>query len=52
MTNFYGILLGARDKSVTTKPAALRQASLKVMKDRRYQHPYYWAGFVVVGSDR
>jgi CHAT domain-containing protein/Tfp pilus assembly protein PilF len=29
---------------------ALRQASLAVMHDARYRHPFYWAGFVLVGD--
>lgn len=29
--------------------AALRDAALSVMKDSRYRHPFYWAGFSVVG---
>jgi CHAT domain-containing protein len=28
---------------------ALREAALKLLKNRRYSHPFYWAGFVVVG---
>jgi CHAT domain-containing protein len=29
---------------------ALRAAALKVKGDRRYRHPFHWAGFVVVGD--
>ncbi|MEW6210360.1 MAG: CHAT domain-containing tetratricopeptide repeat protein [Acidobacteriota bacterium] len=29
---------------------ALRAAALKVMKDKRYRHPFHWAGFVVAGD--
>jgi CHAT domain-containing protein/Tfp pilus assembly protein PilF len=29
---------------------ALRQAALKLLGNGRYQHPYYWAGFIVVGD--
>ncbi|HYM00647.1 MAG TPA: CHAT domain-containing protein, partial [Blastocatellia bacterium] len=32
------------------KADALRRAELKLMKDPRYAHPFYWAGFVVVGK--
>jgi CHAT domain-containing protein/Tfp pilus assembly protein PilF len=28
---------------------ALRQASLRLLEDPRYRHPFYWAGFVAVG---
>jgi CHAT domain-containing protein len=34
-----------------TKARALQQASLGVMKDPRYRHPYYWAGFVLLGKN-
>jgi CHAT domain-containing protein len=33
------------------KAAALRQAELTVAHNPRYQHPFYWAGFVMVGGD-
>ncbi|HAA31738.1 MAG TPA: hypothetical protein DCE56_33630 [Cyanobacteria bacterium UBA8553] len=29
---------------------ALRQAQLSVLKQKQYQHPYYWAPFVLVGN--
>ena len=29
---------------------ALQAAALKLKRDSRYQHPFYWAGFVVVGD--
>jgi CHAT domain-containing protein len=33
------------------KPAdALRAAQRELSKQRRYQHPYYWAGFVIQGE--
>ncbi len=32
--------------------AALRQATLKIMQQDRYNHPYFWAGFIVVGDGR
>jgi CHAT domain-containing protein len=28
----------------------LRQASLDVLRDPRFAHPFYWAGFVLVGN--
>lgn len=30
--------------------SALRKAALKLKADKRYAHPFHWAGFVVVGS--
>lgn len=37
------------DKS---KDEALRQSALKLMNNPRYRHPFYWSGFVLVGSAR
>jgi CHAT domain-containing protein/tetratricopeptide (TPR) repeat protein len=37
-------------RAAPTKAEALRQAALRLMKDERYHHPFYWAGFVVVGD--
>jgi CHAT domain-containing protein len=39
-------------KLETSKAEALRQAALKLMKMDEYTHPFYWAGFVVVGDAR
>jgi CHAT domain-containing protein len=36
----------------TTKAAALRQAALSVMKKPATSHPFYWAGFVLVGDGK
>jgi CHAT domain-containing protein/Tfp pilus assembly protein PilF len=33
------------------KAESLRQASLGMLKNPRYRHPFYWAGFVLVGSN-
>jgi len=33
-----------------TKAKALQLASLKLLKSREYRHPFYWAGFVLVGD--
>lgn len=32
------------------KAEALRRASLSLLKNSRYAHPFYWAGFVMVGD--
>jgi CHAT domain-containing protein len=34
------------------KVEALRDASLKLMQKTQYRHPFFWAGFVVLGSDQ
>jgi CHAT domain-containing protein/tetratricopeptide (TPR) repeat protein len=39
-------------KPNTTKAEALRQAALKLMKSPQTSHPFYWAGFVLVGDGR
>ncbi|WP_198954263.1 CHAT domain-containing tetratricopeptide repeat protein [Moorena bouillonii] len=31
---------------------ALRQTQLQLLKDKEYQHPYYWASFIVSGNWR
>jgi CHAT domain-containing protein len=31
---------------------ALREAALKMLRDKQTQHPFYWAGFTVVGDGR
>lgn len=34
------------------KAMALQRASREVLADARYRHPFYWAGFVVIGDAR
>jgi CHAT domain-containing protein len=31
-------------------PRSLQQAALRLLRDPEYSHPFYWAGFVVVGD--
>jgi CHAT domain-containing protein len=33
------------------KAEALRQAALKLLASKEYQHPFYWAAFIVVGDN-
>lgn len=35
-----------------SKAEALRLASLKLLRTERYRHPFYWAGFVIIGDAR
>jgi CHAT domain-containing protein len=49
MQNFYQAL--ARRRNRGTKSEALREASIRLLKDPRYRHPFYWAGFVLVGTN-
>ena len=44
MLAFHGGLAAGRSAA-----DALRTAALRVKSDRRYAHPFYWAGFIVVG---
>jgi CHAT domain-containing protein len=46
MTAFHRGLAGGDGASA----AHLRSASLEVMRNPRYAHPFYWAGFVLVGN--
>ena len=50
MKNFYQALASQNDHSSGNKSQALREASLGLLKDRRYRHPFYWAGFVLVSN--
>jgi CHAT domain-containing protein len=40
----------ASAKTKMTRAEALRRAALKVMKNLETRHPFYWAGFVLVGA--
>jgi len=51
MKNFYQALSRESDPNSLNKSQALREASLRLLKDRRYRHPFYWAGFVLVSSN-
>jgi CHAT domain-containing protein/tetratricopeptide (TPR) repeat protein len=53
-----GLMLGfhrnlrAPSREPAPKAEALRQAALKLMKNPSTSHPFYWAGFVLVGDGR
>jgi len=47
MVRFYRSMLGPRALSPA---AALRSAQIEMIKERRWQLPYYWAGFVLQGE--
>lgn len=47
MIDFHGGLAQGRSAA-----EALRAAALKVKADRRYAHPFYWAGFIVMGPGK
>jgi CHAT domain-containing protein len=52
MIEFHRALLGRNKQSERMRRAAeaLRDAQLKMLKTEVYRHPFYWAGFVVVGN--
>jgi len=47
MVEFYRIL---SSKPEITKAEALHQTQLTLLQNRQYQHPFYWAPFVLVGN--
>ena len=49
MVNFHRALIGS-GKLKLEKTEALRQAALKLMRNPQTSHPFYWAGFVLVGD--
>ena len=51
MVNFHRGLIGSTG-SKPAKSEALRQAALKLMRNPETSHPFYWAGFVLVGDAR
>lgn len=51
MTHFYQQLLSTSSARKATKAEALRAAMLTMHKDNRYAHPFYWAGFVLLGDN-
>ena len=51
MVNFYHSLGTNRSRSNRNKAEALRAAAMNLMKDERYRHPFYWSGFVLIGSN-
>jgi CHAT domain-containing protein len=48
MAGFYAALGPGPGRN---RSRALRRAALQLIRDARFRHPYYWAGFVVLGHD-
>ena len=46
MTQFYRAL----NNSTINKAEALRKAQLSLLQNPKYQHPFYWSAFVLVGN--
>lgn len=54
MLDFHKNLRGGagNSKETLSKAQALRQAALKLLRGGEYRHPFYWAGFVLIGDSR
>jgi CHAT domain-containing protein len=52
MLGFHRQLQSPRAAGKLTKAECLRRAALKLMKNPETNHPFYWAGFVLVGDGR
>jgi CHAT domain-containing protein len=52
MVNFYRHLGLDREKATSANAKALQTAALQLMKEDRYRHPFFWAGFVLVGVNQ
>jgi CHAT domain-containing protein/lipoprotein NlpI len=50
MIDFHKRLRAESPAQSQTRATALQQAALTLMKDPRYRHPYFWAGFVMIGN--
>jgi CHAT domain-containing protein len=51
MTNFYQGLSSKQTREGEKKASSLQEATLRLMIDDRYRHPFYWAGFILVGTN-
>jgi CHAT domain-containing protein len=43
---------GMERRGRKSKGEALREAAMKVMRKEETRHPFYWAGFVMIGDAR
>jgi len=48
MAHLYRAIL----KEHKSPAAALREAQMEIMKDKRWQAPYFWAAFVLQGEPK
>jgi CHAT domain-containing protein len=52
MSHFYKNLNANHSDLGGRNARALRDASVSMIRSRRYSHPFYWAGFMMIGSSR
>jgi CHAT domain-containing protein len=50
MVNFYKDLNSNQPGTNGMKARALRNGTLTIVKNPQYRHPFYWAGFVMIGN--
>jgi CHAT domain-containing protein len=50
MLSFHRGLRSRAPGHSASKANALQRAALRLMKDPQYRHPFYWAGFVLIGD--
>lgn len=51
MEYFYQAMARQSNLNGRHESQAIREASLRLLKDHRYRHPFYWAGFVLVSGN-
>lgn len=49
MIIFYDSRRADQSGAVGQKAEALQVAAQRLMKDQRFKHPFYWAGFILIG---
>jgi CHAT domain-containing protein len=52
MLDFYRRWLLGRPATAFAKAEALQRARLRLLRDPRRRHPFYWASYVLIGSGR
>jgi CHAT domain-containing protein/Tfp pilus assembly protein PilF len=52
MIEFHKQMKEGTSNGGASKASALRLAALELIKQTRYRHPFFWAGFVMIGDGR
>ena len=52
MIEFHKHMKDQTSNGGASKASALRLAGLELMKQAQYRHPFFWAGFVMIGDGR